>query len=140
MLANFVAVAARHPHLVILVSLVAGLGAVVAVALSVDRRDRHAKLLREAISKAGQTLDQSAREAEMDIAQFRRQVDLVEGSHKRLVMQPDRFWQWYGLVILLQYGLPKELRLARKLSRVLVEEKRMAKAVLRRELVEEQVS
>lgn len=100
------------------------------VAVSEEDRRRHEALLRAAIAKAGLTLDQSAREAEMDSKQFARQLAMVEGSHKRLLMQPRSFWQWLAIGLAAYYGIPPEVKRAYQLARASGAARRMAKATL----------
>ena len=88
-----------------------------AVALGPDAQRRHERILRAAIAKSGQTMLQAAQEAEIDKGQFTRQVQLIEGSHKRLAMQPDEFWQWFAVEITREFGLPAELETATRLHR-----------------------
>lgn len=96
-----------------------------------ETRRKHEQMLRAAIAKAGQTLDQAAREAEIDSKQFARQLALVEGSLKRLVMQPRAFWQWWVIGLAAYYGIPSEVKRAYRLSRAAGAHRRMAKATLR---------
>lgn len=80
-----------------------------AVALTDDLRRTHERLIRDAVRLSGATMLQAAQEAEIDPAQFTKQAAQAEGSHKRLAMQPRAFWQWYGLAILREFGLPDEV-------------------------------
>jgi hypothetical protein len=57
----------------------------------------------------------AAQEAEIDQAQLTRQFQLVEGSHKRLAMQPRAFWQWYAVTLTAEFGLPIETKRAARL-------------------------
>lgn len=101
------------------------------VALTDARRRRHEAILREAVEKSElRTMDRASQEAEINPSQFARQVAMVEGSHKRLVMLPDTFWQWYAVAIAKVHGVPKEIRIGRRLERAAVQQKRMAKAAL----------
>ena len=92
----------------------------VAVVLAPDVQRRHERILRAAILKSGQTMLQASQEAAIDKGQFTRQVQLIEGSHKRLAMQPDAFWRWYGLLLLHEFGMPVEVETAVQLSLELV--------------------
>ena len=87
------------------------------VCLTSDLQRRHERVLRAAISKSGQTMLQASQEAEIDKAQFTRQIQMLEGSHKRLVMQPVAFWQWLAVEIAAEFGLPRELETAGRLQR-----------------------
>ena len=89
-----------------------------AVCIGPDAHRRHERILRAAIAKSGQTMLQAAQEAEIDKGQFTRQIQLVEGSHKRLAMQPKEFWQWFAVEIAREFGLPAELETAARLERV----------------------
>jgi hypothetical protein len=88
----------------------------VSVCLTADLQRRHERVLRNAISKSGQTMLQAAQEAEIDKGQFTRQIQMIEGSHKRLAMQPIAFWQWLAVEIVSEFGLPKELETAARLQ------------------------
>ncbi len=90
---------------------------IVAVCLTTDLQRRHEKILREAIAKSGQTMLQASQEAEIDKGQFTRQIQMIEGSHKRLAMQPVAFWQWLAVAIVAEFGLPQELETAGRLQR-----------------------
>jgi hypothetical protein len=83
--------------------------AVAAVALTPDLQRRHERVLRNAIAKSGQTVQQAAMEADIDQGQFTRQLQLAEGSHKRLAMQPIAFMQWLAVEITREFGLPAEI-------------------------------
>jgi len=88
-----------------------------AVVFSPDAQRRHERILRNAIARSGQTMQQASAEAEINNAQFMRQIKLIEGSHKRLAMQPDEFWRWYAVEIVKEFGLPAELETAGRLQR-----------------------
>jgi hypothetical protein len=90
----------------------------VGVALTADMKRRHEKVLRNAIVRSGQTFQQAAAEAEINQAQFTRQLQLEEGSHKRLAMQPVTFWQWLAVEITREFGLPAEVETGAKLGQV----------------------
>jgi len=96
-------------------SLAFGLSPVL-VTLSDDRRRRIAMALRDAIRLSNQTMRQAAQEAEMDQAQFQRQIEMTEGTLKRLAMQPEAFWQWLGVTVSAEFGLPVEAQRAAKLA------------------------
>ena len=93
-----------------------------AVVIGPDAQRRHERILRNAIAKAGQPVLQAAQEADISQAQFTRQLQMLEGSHKRLAMQPVEFWQWYGLAILQEFGLPKEVETAGRVKAALEQE------------------
>jgi len=99
-------------------------------ALTDETRRTHERILREAIARAGQTLDQAAREADIDPKQFTRQLQLVEGSHKRLAMQPKAFWQWLAVGLADTFGLPQEVKQAYRLHRRARSFKRMARMTM----------
>lgn len=80
-----------------------------AVVLTDDLRRQHTRALRDAIQRSGSTMLRAAQEAEIDQSQFTRQVDMLEGTHKRLAMQPVAFWQWYALALFAAFGPPDEL-------------------------------
>ncbi len=90
---------------------------VLAMAFCPDTARRHERILRTAIAKSGQTVQQAAAEAEISQAQFTKQLQLLEGSHKRLAMQPVEFWRWYAVEITREFGLPEELETAGRLQR-----------------------
>jgi hypothetical protein len=90
---------------------------VVAVVLTSDLRLTHERILRNALAKSGSTVLRAAQEAEMDKGQFTRTIQLIEGSHKRLAMQPVEFWQWFAVEIAAEFGLPAELQTATRLER-----------------------
>jgi hypothetical protein len=85
------------------------------VALTDALRRRHERALREAVRLSGSTMLRAAQEAEIDQAQLTRQFQLVEGSHKRLAMQPRKFWQWYAVTLTAEFGLPIETKRAARL-------------------------
>ena len=87
----------------------------VTVCLTPDLQRRHERVLRNAIAKSGQTMLQASQEAEIDKGQFTRQIQMLEGSHKRLAMQPIAFWQWLAVEIVQEFGLPSELHAAARL-------------------------
>ncbi len=89
----------------------------VAVVLTAEMQRRHERVLRNAILKSGQTMQQAAMEAGIDQGQFTRQIQFAEGSLKRLAMQPATFWQWLAVEIAAEFGLPAEVETAGKLSR-----------------------
>jgi hypothetical protein len=73
--------------------------------------------VRDAIQLSKQTMRQAAQEAEIDQAQFQRQIEMAEGSLKRLAMQPASFWQWLGVTIAAEFGIPAEVEQATRLAR-----------------------
>ena len=93
---------------------------IVAVVLTGDLRLTHERLLRNALAKSGSSPLRAAQEAEMDKGQFTRTIQMIEGSHKRLAMQPREFWQWYAVEIAAAFGLPAELDTAKRLERAAV--------------------
>jgi hypothetical protein len=105
--------------------------AVATVVLSDDLRRTHERALRTAIQLSGSTMRLAAQEAEIDQAQFTRQIQLAEGSLKRLAMQPKRFWQWYAVALAQEFGIPVEARRAGKLAVAALGRKRMARADMR---------
>jgi hypothetical protein len=90
----------------------------VGVALSSDQQRRHEHIYRRAITRSGQTIQQAAAEAEISQPQFTRQLQGLEGTLKRLHMQPVAFWQWYALELLNEFGLPKEVENANRVQRM----------------------
>lgn len=96
--------------------------------LSDDRRRRIARVLRDAVTSSKQSMGQAAREAEIDQAQFTRQIDLIEGTLKRLAMQPDAFWQWLAVAIAGEFGMPRDAERAARLAMASFGLKRMARA------------
>lgn len=88
-----------------------------AVVIGPDAQRRHERILRNAIAKSGQTMLQAAQEAETDKGQFTRTIQLIEGSHKKLAMQPDEFWRWFAVEIAREFGIPAELETATRLER-----------------------
>jgi hypothetical protein len=95
------------------------------VALTEEVRRLHERILRDAVRLSGGTMLSAAQEAEIDQAQFTRQVQLLEGSHKRLAMQPRAFWQWYAVAIVNALGLPRDVRRAAHLQLAALGRKRM---------------
>jgi hypothetical protein len=93
-------------------------GLVVAVAFSDELRRKHEQLIRDAIQLSKMSMLRASQEAEIDHAQFRRQVEMLEGSHKRLAMQPVEFWQWYAVAIAQAFGLPDAVTQGSRLGRM----------------------
>lgn len=100
------------------------------VVLSDDRRRRVSRVMRDAVVLSKQTMRQAAQEAEIDQAQFTKQIELTEGSLKRLAMQPDAFWQWLAVTITGEFGMPTEAKRAARLALASLCLKRMARAAL----------
>lgn len=100
------------------------------IALSDDRRRRVARVMRDAVVLSKQTMRQAAQEADVDQAQFTRQIELSEGTLKRLAMQPDAFWQWLAVTIAAEFGMPAEAKRAARLALASFGLKRMARAAL----------
>jgi hypothetical protein len=98
-------------------------------ALTDDKRRVHERILRDAVGMCG-TLDQAAREADIDPKQFSRQLALMEGSHRRLAMQPDEFFQWLAVFYAAHFGLPRKVKEAYRLHRRSLAYRRMAKMTL----------
>jgi hypothetical protein len=101
--------------------------AFVGVALTDEMRRRHERVLRRALELSGATMQQAAQEAGIDKAQFTRQIQLIEGSLKRLAMQPVAFWQWYAVVLTEAFGLPSEAKRAARLALAIMGRKHMAR-------------
>lgn len=99
-----------------------------AVTLTDERRRRITRVFREAIEHSVKTGRLAAQEAEIDQTQFTRQLEMTEGSLKRLAMQPDTFWQWLGVTIAAEFGMPAEAQRAARLALASVGLKRMARA------------
>lgn len=85
-----------------------------------DLRRTHEQLLRNALRHANLTIDQASREAEINRAQFTRQLQAIEGSLKRLQMLPADFWRYWALELLGYYGLPKLVRRAIRVGLAIV--------------------
>lgn len=102
----------------------------VGVTLTEAQRRRVSGVLREAIALSKQTMLRASQEAEINQAQFTRQIDLIDGSLKRLAMQPDAFWQWLAVAIAREFGMPSEAKRAARLALATVGLKRMARANL----------
>jgi hypothetical protein len=100
------------------------------VALTDELRRRHERALRDAIHLSGSTMLQASQEAEIDQAQFTRQIQLLEGSHKRLAMQPRAFWRWYAVTLTSEFGLPTEAKRAARLALAAIGRKHMAPMAL----------
>jgi hypothetical protein len=98
------------------------------VTLTDDQRRRVVRAVREAIQLSKQTMRQAAQEAEIDQAQFQRQIEMAEGSLKRLAMQPEAFWQWLGVTIAAEFGMPADAKRAARLALASMGLKRMARA------------
>jgi hypothetical protein len=103
----------------------AGFVAAVTVTFTDERRRRIAEMLRDAIRLSKQTMSQASQEAEIDQAQFQRQIEMTEGSLKRLAMQPDACWQWLGVSIAAQFGIPEDAKRALLLEQASTGVKRM---------------
>jgi fructoselysine-6-P-deglycase FrlB-like protein len=101
----------------------------VGVALSDELRRLHERILRDAVRLSGATMLSASQEAEINQAQFTKQIQMLEGTHKRLAMQPVEFWQWYAVALADAFGMPRELRRAARLDRaVRGRKKHMAQA------------
>jgi len=87
-------------------------------ALTAELQRRHERVLRAAIAKSGQTILQAAQEAEIGQPQFTRQLQGLEGTLKRLQMQPAAFWQWFAVELAQEFGLPEEVETAARLKRM----------------------
>lgn len=102
-----------------------------------------ADLIREALRHADLSLRKAALWMEMDESLLERQLK-GDGhlSHKRLLMLPLGFWQWFGLLQAERYGLPREVKRAVPLTMVMLARKRMARVTLKmkQELKERKVS
>lgn len=94
-------------------------------------------LLVEAIHKADMTEDQACREMEIDPAQWSRQKSGESRNHaslQRAGMLPSSVLAWWAVLILVKYGIPREIRRGayfyfgllghRRLSRPVVAEER----------------
>ena len=114
-----------HPFTVGLAFLFA-LG-VLAVALTDARSRLITATLRDAIRLSDSTMRQAAQEAEIDQAQFQRQIELVEGSLKRLGMQRDEFWQWWAVTIADAFGMPRVAQRAARMALATAGRRRMAR-------------
>jgi fructoselysine-6-P-deglycase FrlB-like protein len=103
----------------------------VGVALSDELRRLHERLVRDALRLSGATMLSASQEAEINQAQFTKQIQMLEGTHKRLAMQPVEFWQWYAVALADAFGMPRELRRAARLDRaVRGRKKHMARAAM----------
>jgi hypothetical protein len=96
----------------------------VAIPLTEDRKRQCAKVLRDSLRLADLTLDRAALEAERNARQVARQIAGEEGSLTTLYAQPDTFWRWLAISIAQEFGLPKEVRRAGLLRRVVIGHKR----------------
>jgi hypothetical protein len=97
---------------------------IIAVPLTDDRKRRCAKVLCDSFGLAKMPMKQAAAEAGRDQAQVTRQIHAQEGSLGTLYAQPDTFWQWFAISIAQEFGLPKEVRRAGLLRRVVIGHKR----------------
>lgn len=100
----------------------------ITITLTDERRRQIANLFWDAFRHNDQSPGSAAIEAERDRRQFARQVDGHEGSMPSFMRQPDTFWQWLGVAILDEFGLPRELERAAQLRRMVKGRKRMARA------------
>lgn len=99
----------------------------VTVAVDDDLRRTHERLWRDALRHAGVTLRQASQEAEIDQSQLTRLIAAHEGPQRRLQMQPLDVWRWYGLLLVQEFGLPKEVRRSARLALAVIGRKRMAR-------------
>ncbi len=97
------------------------------VALTDARRRRVARMFREALDASQPTMLRAAQDAEIDQAQFTRQIDLEAGTLRRLAMQPDAFWQWLAVAIMDEFGMPAKAKRAARLALATFGLKRMAR-------------
>ena len=102
------------------------------VSLTDDRRRRVTRVLRSAVESTPElrTMRRASQEAEIDQPQFQRQLEMTEGSLKRLAMQPDAFWQWLAVAIAVEFGIPREAQRAARLALASMGRKRMMRAAL----------
>lgn len=101
--------------------------AMLGVVLSEARSRRITGTVRAAIRLSDSTMRQAAQEAEIDQAQFQRQIELVEGSLKRLGMQRDEFWQWWAVTIAEEFGMPRVAQRAARMALASAWRRRMAR-------------
>ncbi len=101
--------------------------ACVGVTLTDARRRRVARALRTAVALSQQSMLRASQEAEISQAQFTRQIDLDEGTLRRLAMQPDAFWQWLSVTICEEFGMPSEAKRAARVALATLGLKRMAR-------------
>lgn len=110
------------------------------VTLSLDDRRRMARVFRAALRHldgTGRSLDSAAREASddrerpLDVRQFARELEGVQGSLPNLWKQGVDYLQWLAVEIASEFGVPKETRRAMLLRRASVTRKAMARADLR---------
>ena len=110
------------------------------VALSMEDRRKLARVFRaplQHLDGMGRSLDAAAREASDDrerplnVRQFARQLEGVEGSLENLWKQGVGYLQWLAVYLAAEYGVPKETRRALLLRRASVTRKAMARADLR---------
>jgi hypothetical protein len=87
-----------------------------AVTLDDERRRQIVRVFRDAITLSKQTMRMASQEAEIDQAQFQRQIEMEQGSLKRLAMQPDTFWQWLAVTIAAEFGVPMEVEHGARLA------------------------
>ena len=85
-----------------------------------------ADLIREALQKAGISLKAAALWMQIDCAQLERQLH-GEGhlSHRRLLMLPLIFWQWFSVLAVERYGLPRIVRRAIPIQLAVMGRRRM---------------
>lgn len=102
--------------LLVLVTLLLSGTALITATISDDDRRRHEQAIRNAIRLAGMTMLQAAQEAGIDQAQFTKQIQLIEGSLKRLAMQPKAFWRWYAIELSAAFGMPTEAKRSMRLA------------------------
>lgn len=101
--------------------------AIIGVLLCDARSRRITATIRDAIRLSDSTMRQAAQEAEIDQAQFQRQIELVEGSLKRLGMQRDAFWQWWAVMIAEEFGMPRIAQRAARMALASAGRRRMAR-------------
>ena len=95
------------------------LGLIVLVVVTAHKAESMARLVREAMAKAGISLKEAAYLMGEDSAQLSRELAGVgHVSATRLAQLPAKFQQWYAVGLAGEYGLPSELEIARRLGEV----------------------
>lgn len=104
--------------------------AVLSAPVSVDvvLHQRFVSILLEANRRYGMSVEKMAVWLDVDVRQLRRQLE-GEGniSFTRMMQLPVGWWGWFAIGILTEFGIPRELRRAARVSVAIFAEKRMAK-------------
>lgn len=86
-------------------------------------------VVKRALSMSDLTLEKAALWMGQDRAHLHRQLS-GDGhlSLARMAQLPVTFWMWFGLLLVEEYGLPKEAQRAARVALTVLGRKKMAKA------------